>query len=47
VQVARGEVTLNGRKLAEGDGAAVDGEPELSFTGSGSGGAEFLFFDLA
>jgi redox-sensitive bicupin YhaK (pirin superfamily) len=47
VQVARGEVTLNGLELAEGDGAAIDAEQELSFAGSGSGGAEFLFFDLA
>ena len=47
VQVARGEVMLNGQKLAEGDGAAVSDEPELVFTGNAAKGAEFLFFDLA
>lgn len=47
VQVARGNVTLNGRKLAEGDGAAVSAETELTLTGDGAGGGEFLLFDLA
>jgi redox-sensitive bicupin YhaK (pirin superfamily) len=46
VQVARGEVSMNGEALAEGDGAAVSDEQELSFTGGPEGG-EFLFFDLA
>jgi len=46
VQVARGNVSMNGEALAEGDGAAVSGETNLSFTG-GPGGSEFLFFDLA
>jgi redox-sensitive bicupin YhaK (pirin superfamily) len=46
VQVARGDVSMNGQDLAEGDGAAVSGEQDLSFTG-GPGGSEFLFFDLA
>jgi redox-sensitive bicupin YhaK (pirin superfamily) len=51
VQVVRGNMLLNGQKLAEGDGAAVTGESELSFAGSAANGvragAEFLFFDLA
>lgn len=46
IQVARGHVQLNGRKLNAGDGAAVSEEKELSFTG-GEGGGEFLLFDLA
>jgi quercetin 2,3-dioxygenase len=46
IQVARGNVSINGDELAEGDGAAVSDERDLSFTG-GHGGTEFLFFDLA
>ena len=46
VQVARGNVSINGESLAEGDGAAISGETELSFTGGPDSG-EFLFFDLA
>jgi quercetin 2,3-dioxygenase len=46
IQVARGNVSMNGKALAEGDGAAVSGEQDLSFTG-GPDGSEFLFFDLA
>ncbi len=46
VQVARGNVSMNGEALAEGDGAAVSGVQDLSFTG-GPDGSEFLFFDLA
>jgi quercetin 2,3-dioxygenase len=46
IQVARGNVSMNGEALAEGDGAAVSGEQGLSFTG-GPDGSEFLFFDLA
>jgi redox-sensitive bicupin YhaK (pirin superfamily) len=46
VQVARGSLSTNGEELAEGDGAAVSGEEDLSFTGGPDGG-EFLFFDLA
>jgi redox-sensitive bicupin YhaK (pirin superfamily) len=47
LQVARGNVTLNGLKLEEGDGAALSEEPAVSLTGDGPAGAEFLFFDLA
>ena len=43
VQVARGEATLNGKRLAEGDGAAVRDEPSIELTGTG---AELLLFDL-
>ena len=47
VQVARGNLNVNGQSLAEGDGAAISAENELSFTGAGPDGSEFLFFDLA
>jgi len=47
LQVARGQVALNGRSLADGDGAAVTDEKQLDLkTGEGAG-AEFLLFDLA
>jgi len=45
VQVARGSVTLNGKKLEVGDGAAVSGEKALELTGVED--AEVLVFDLA
>jgi redox-sensitive bicupin YhaK (pirin superfamily) len=49
VQVARGAITLNGTRLAEGDGAAVEKETRLTLEGSqeGSDGSEVLVFDLA
>ena len=46
VQVMRGETTVNGEALAEGDGAAVSDERELTVTGSGTRGGEILLFDL-
>jgi quercetin 2,3-dioxygenase len=45
VQVARGSVTLNGKKLRVGDGAAISEEKALEFTGVEN--AEVLLFDLA
>jgi redox-sensitive bicupin YhaK (pirin superfamily) len=45
VHVARGEVSLNGTALGEGDGAAVSGADGLSIVGSAP--AEVLAFDLA
>jgi quercetin 2,3-dioxygenase len=45
VQVARGNVTLNGSKLATGDGAAISREKSLELTGVED--AEVLLFDLA
>jgi hypothetical protein len=44
VQVVRGDVSLNGTKLEEGDGAAVEGERDLVF--SSGRAAEVLAFDL-
>lgn len=45
VQVAYGEISLNGQTLAEGDGAAVSDEEELKIICKDS--AEFLLYDLA
>ncbi len=45
VQVVRGTVDLGGTMLAEGDGAAVSGEPEVSLRAASE--AEALLFDLA
>jgi redox-sensitive bicupin YhaK (pirin superfamily) len=47
VQVARGDLSVNGQTLGEGDGAAVSGESDLCFAGAGPKGSEFLLFDLA
>jgi len=44
VQVARGTATLNGERLAQGDGAAVLDEPELTLTAVEP--TEVLLFDL-
>jgi len=45
VQVARGSASVNGKPLAEGDGAALSGESAVSLAGQGPG--EVLVFDLA
>ena len=48
IQVARGGVDVNGTKLAEGDGAAIENEALLTIAGEGSAGtSEILLFDLA
>jgi quercetin 2,3-dioxygenase len=45
VQVAQGEVKLNGQTLRQGDGAAISDEKELSLKADKD--AEVLLFDLA
>ena len=45
LQVARGQVSLNGQELEAGDGVALQGP--MSFEVSGSENAELLFFDMA
>ena len=45
VQVATGSASVNGTKLAAGDGAAVTGERALEIAGAGDG--QVLLFDLA
>ena len=44
VHVAEGNVTLNGKKLSAGDGAAISQESKLELVGSGK--AQVLLFDL-
>jgi len=44
VQVATGAVTLNGKALRKGDGAAISGEPQLQLEASET--SEVLVFDL-
>ena len=44
LQVAKGELVLNGNALKEGDGVMVENEPELRLRGMKS--AEILLFDL-
>ena len=43
-QVVRGAISVNGTRLEEGDGAAVQGERELGFADGAA--AELLVFDL-
>lgn len=45
VQVARGEIAVNGTALAQGDGAAISDETNLSIVANSP--AEVLFFHLA
>ncbi|HKW35609.1 MAG TPA: pirin family protein [Candidatus Acidoferrum sp.] len=45
VQVVRGTVTLNGKRLEEGDGAAISDEKTVELRGEKE--AEILLFDLA
>ena len=45
VQVAKGEVEINGEKLRQGDGAAISEEKTLTLKGTKD--AEVLVFDLA
>jgi redox-sensitive bicupin YhaK (pirin superfamily) len=47
VQVARGEMSVNGRMLRAGDGAALSEEAEVALEGAGPSGGEALVFDLA
>jgi len=45
LQIIRGAVTVNAQALAEGDGAAIIGEPALDMTAKVDG-TELLVFDL-
>jgi len=50
VQVLRGNISMNGQQLSEGDGASAEAGAaamDLSFTGTGSDSCEILLFDLA
>jgi redox-sensitive bicupin YhaK (pirin superfamily) len=46
LQLMTGDIVLNGKSLREGDGAAIEAERELSVSGAGTSGGEFLLFDL-
>lgn len=48
IQVVSGAIEVNGKRLAVGDGAAIENEKLLTITGRAeSGRSEFLLFDLA
>jgi redox-sensitive bicupin YhaK (pirin superfamily) len=47
VQLARGEVAVNGQRLRAGDGLSAVEEAALEVVGEGSGDADVLVFDLA
>ena len=47
VQVARGEITVNGQTLRAGDGLSAVDEASLEVVGGGGGDADVLVFDLA
>ena len=47
LQVASGAVSLNGKSLYAGDGAAIQQENKISITGTDAAGSEILLFDLA
>ena len=46
LQLIKGELSLNGTKVAMGDGVAISGESKLQIANTGDGEAEFLLFDL-
>ena len=46
IQAARGSIEVNGTRLTEGDGAAIEDESTLRITATGEQ-AEILLFDLA
>ena len=46
VQVARGEVDVNGNRLQAGDGAALTSEAEVKLAAANGTDAEILLFDL-
>jgi len=46
VQVVRGDLTVNGLAVGEGDGVAAEPGVTLEITGAGGAGGEILVFDL-
>lgn len=46
IQVAKGDIVVNGKPLKEGDGGSISDESELAIVGA-SERAEFLLFELA
>lgn len=47
IQVANGSLTVNGKELKKGDGAAIAEESKIEIISTGDATAEFLLFDLA
>ncbi len=47
VQIARGDVTVNGRHLKAGDGLATTAAQAIEISGTSTGEAEVLLFDIA
>jgi len=47
IQVANGSLTVNGKELKKGDGAAISEESKIEITSTDDATAEFLLFDLA
>jgi redox-sensitive bicupin YhaK (pirin superfamily) len=47
LQVIEGGLTVNGKSLKTGDGAAISDESKVEITSTGDTEAEFLLFDLA
>jgi redox-sensitive bicupin YhaK (pirin superfamily) len=46
VQVAQGSIEIDGKTLAAGDGAAVEGAEKIALRGGNAGIADVLLFDL-
>lgn len=46
LQVARGQMVVNGATLAAGDGASIDGETSITLTAAGERAAQALLFDV-
>jgi len=47
IQVATGSVTVDGKTLNAGDGAAITAEDQITLTGASDKKSEVLLFDLA
>jgi redox-sensitive bicupin YhaK (pirin superfamily) len=47
VHVVRGEVSVNGQSLRDGDAAAITREASVALAGSSNEASEVLLFDLA
>ena len=47
LQLIDGSLSVNGKAISAGDGAAISDEPNVEITSTGDTEAEFLLFDLA
>ena len=46
LQVADGQITVNGTVLSSGDGASIDGEAKIALSAAGNDAARALLFDV-